>query len=171
LYKKVGQALSPANSEFLRAYRARDFARERSEVASKSSEEGKPNAGTAIKSERAAARSRCTFLFRPVEFFRLRCKYRGAWCKYELRVARHHSAAGQPRKPVAALFVDWFYVTSSFSKWAPSMRDHVLPFLKGPCGKSSHLRFSLHLQYAPVEAGCQAGGGQYFRMCGSDIGS
>ena len=51
--------------------------------------------------------------FRPVESLRLRCNYRGACCKINL--ARHHSAAGQPGKPVAALLVDWFYVASSFS--------------------------------------------------------
>ena len=104
--------------------------------------------------------------------------------KIALHVARHHSAAGQRRKPVAALFVDWFYVTSSFTKWAPSTtRDRVLPFLKGPCGAGRQLRFPLHLHYAPGAAACQAVGSNiqgcvsliskhlaiaYSELCGAD---
>jgi hypothetical protein len=55
----------------------------------------------------------------------MRCNYRGACCKDTLRAARHDSAAGQRRKPVAALVVDWFYVTASFQVGSLCARDDV----------------------------------------------
>jgi len=55
----------------------------------------------------------------------MRCDYRGACCKEALRKARHYSGAGQWRKPVAALVVDWFYVAASFQAGSLGERDDV----------------------------------------------
>ena len=82
--------------------------------------------------------------YRPVEFFRLRCKYRGACC--QMRSARHHSAAVQPRNPVAAPRVDWFYA-ASFSRSSPQWANPLV--IRRFSGSRSLLRSRLHLQYAP----------------------
>jgi hypothetical protein len=55
----------------------------------------------------------------------MRCNYRGACCKEASRTARHYSAAGQRRKPVAALVVDWFYETASFQVGSLFARDVI----------------------------------------------
>ena len=53
----------------------------------------------------------------------------------KLRLARHHSAAGQPGNPVAAHLVDWFYVTS-FTVGLPQMGHQVLLLLQHACARS-----------------------------------
>ena len=53
------------------------------------------------KKKGAAAESCCRYFFRPVESIRLRCKLPRRLLQ-NLRLARHHSTAGQLREPVAA---------------------------------------------------------------------
>jgi len=81
-------------------------------------------------------------------------QYRGACCN-SLRLARHHSAAVQPRNPVAAHLVDWFYVTSFPSRLPPTgisypRIQHRVLRIEKPTS------FSTHLHYAPARRCCQA---------------
>jgi len=109
------------------------------------------------KKKGAAAESCCRYFFRPVESIRLRCKLPRRLLQI-LRLARHHSTAGQLREPVAAHLVDWFYATSFLQAGYP-LWGIVLPFCSGReqsghCGLGRQSALPIHIQYAPARPDC-----------------
>lgn len=84
-----------------------------------------------------------------------------------MRPARHDSAAVQRRKPVAALVVDWFYVTASFQ--VGSLLRGMMSDREASCTTLS--TFNMHLSARAVKRGTYHAGGQLNHRVYSECGA